>query len=243
MNKGILTIMTRFTAALTVGALALTGCSQPPDPGVSNTGDEGVVKVDDYYRDLQEHLGLTYQDLVMIDIQSLEFSRWQTEHSTTDLADSLSEHREKYGDQLRFILDNPAMIDAVLPSLKGIRYGALSVWPKDGILPDEVFVDFTRETVLFGESVIVNHLQESFLSASTEDLNALESTLDIQLHAWDVDGFSYGQSDRDLGVNRWTVAVVLDSYELYRFEGSGTSGPDGFIAVYDAFWAVANGHQ
>ena len=199
--------------------------------------------VDDYFRDLQERLGLTYSDLVMIDIRSSEFSRWETEHSKNDLAASLPDYRVKYGDQPQFILHNPAVLDTNLPPLKGIRYAALSVWLKGGTRASDIFIDFTNKQVLYGENAMAHYPQIDYLPAVIQDLDALASTLDLQLHAWDVDGFSYGQSDRDLGVNRWTVAVVLDSYELYRFEGSGTSGPDGFIAVYDAFWAVANGHQ
>jgi len=224
----------RVTAAVVLTASVIggvSGCSQQDTP---------PVRADDTYRDVMQRAGLSYEDVVMIDMQSSAFSKWMANHKVSDLRNSLPEYRATYGDQIEFILNNPPVEGIPISSVDEVKYAAFSGRDNSKARFQEVFVDFKEDRILSGDAVIANETEYPYKPMLGGNAQALKDALMDHIDQWSTGECQPLESRGGLTFEyQVTVAVVMDNGDLYRFSVGTSRFCAGFLDIYDAFWAAA----
>ena len=105
-----------------------------------------------------------------------------------------------------------------------------------------VFIDFDAGLVRFGSHLV---LGLDFDRMDTVPLKQPDADLLLNLLSQETPKWQYpdittgGPILLDIPIGTWNLAVVTRDKSLYRYDQRGYStAPDGFVDVYNAFWAL-----
>jgi len=223
-------------------SLGFAGCS------TGGGGDTPAQRTVDSMRGEMERCGLTSRDLYMIDLWSGAPPLWnQLSSLPCDQIDGwLTRYRAEHQPSLWFMVSNPMELNRP-PGWEDLRYLFLHVWrPAEGSsrMTDAVLVDFDVGMVYSGPGLdfSINFDELQSVPLRSADAGALLKLLSEKTPAWPYPDVETGDwLPTDINVDSWQMAVVTRDKSLYRFDQTTvySIAPDGFVEVYEAFWALA----
>ncbi len=228
-----------LSALMLIATSAFTGCAPEGEHMTDSCtqhqrdtgrGDDQPVSV--LYKEFATRCGLTDEDLYMVDLPSF-LRRNNTEGKTGDeIRRMLADHRERVGDSLLFLEDNPAFNRPVADYTQ-LRYVFLSLnvsGPRhEGQTRNEILVDMRLGTIHWasGASLLLNNLPASQSTALPDQAKAgVVASVELTRN-WtqSKEGTTNGDWE-ETEYQSWALAFCMNDYSLHRFESSGVDAKE-----------------